>query len=72
MLAYVMEYIAIIVVAVIALPLIYLLARGGAGRPRAGSPGNTIRTEPSADEPTPVSGRVNEIAAEDRHKVPPS
>jgi hypothetical protein len=68
-----MGYIALLVVAVILIPVLMMLfARRPASGREAPQPDNGVtHAQPSSDQPTPRSGTVNRIDPAARKKMPP-
>ncbi len=71
-----MGYLFIIIALVILVPLIFLFANSRPGvtgrgqRKEIGEP-SPVRTKPSADQPTPGAGAVNQGTSEASRRLPP-
>jgi hypothetical protein len=68
-----MGYIAVLVAALILVPLFFLLAgRRPAGNRGDGSSDHGVTpSEPSSDQPTPRANAVNQLAPEAEKQLPP-
>lgn len=63
---------AILFVAVLLPLVLFFVMRGRTPRADSEQTKNRFPTQPAADEPTPVSGEVNQIKPEARKRVPPA
>jgi hypothetical protein len=66
-----MGYISVIVVAIIVIPLLFLLL---GKRPTAAGPqrdNGVTRAEPASDQPSPGAGTVNQVAPGKERRLPP-
>ncbi len=66
-------YVAVIVVAILLIPIVLALAakRPAGGRQAPQRDNGVTPAQPSADQPTPRSGKVNKIASDATKRVPP-
>jgi hypothetical protein len=66
-------YILVIVAAVVLVPVLFALfgRRPAGGRRPAQLDHGVTPAQPSSDQPTPRSGRVNEIAPDVTKRIPP-
>jgi len=72
-----MGYLFVIIALVILVPLIFIFANSrpgvtGRGQRKDKDEPSPVRTEPSADQPTPGAGRVNQGSSEASQRLPPS
>lgn len=68
-----MGYVVLIVLAVVLVPLIFmLLVRSTKSSGVRGTPRGVIREKPSADAPSPAGGAVNPGTTKVEEKTPPS
>jgi hypothetical protein len=70
-----MEYVVVLVILIVVVPLLFAMlsrpARGAGGM--AGKPhsGGVTPSEPSADQPSPAGGAVNQVAPGASERIPP-